>query len=272
VTRRQTVLVALGGGVILIAGFALGFVLSSRNEPEPTPTPTPPAAVCQVSVSPTTIEVDPDTGDSSDVLSFAGSGFPPDSAVSIDFAPQPTVFDDLTTAEGDFTTEVPAAVDTTHPAPPDLEAGPQTWTVIGWDSPSPPADDASQPQRACEVEVTVTIELTGAPSATPGGSPPTDLVPGGYAEVLADGVRVRIEPSLDSTVTGALFIGDVVRILEPAQAAEGLIWYRVESVVIASGDYVRGYVAAAGPDGTPYLAPTEEPPPPTPSPSPTPAS
>ena len=271
-TRRQQVLLALGGGVILVGGFALGFALSSRNQPEPTPTPTPPAAVCQVSVSPGTIEVDPDTGDSSDVLSFAGSGFPPESAVSIDFAPQPTVLDDLTTADGDFTTEVPATVDTTHLAPPDLEAGPQTWTVIGWDSASPPADDASPPPRACEVEVTVTIELTGAASVTPAGSPATDLVPGGYAEVLADGVRVRLEPSLDATVTGALFIGDVVRILEPAQAAEGLIWYRVESVVMASGDYVRGYVAAAGPDGTPYLAPTEEPPSPTPSPTPSPAT
>jgi hypothetical protein len=116
------------------------------------------------------------------------------------------------------------------------------------------------------VEVTVIIELTAVPSATP----PTDLVPGGYAEVLADGVRVRVEPSLEATVVGALFTGDVVRILEPAQVAEDLVWYRVESVVTQSGAQVRGYVAA-GSGSSIYLRPTAEPPPPTPTPSPSPS-
>jgi hypothetical protein len=264
-TRRQAVLVVLGGAVVLIGGFALGVALSNR--PAATPTPSPSAAVaCQVSVSPTTITVDPVSGASDDILSFAGSGFPPSSAVSINFAPMSTVLDYTSSASGDFTAEVRATVGTTHPAPPNIEAGEVTWTVTGWDSPEPPQEGASVPPRACEVEVTVTVELSAVPSATP----PTDLVPGGYAEVLADGVRVRVEPSLDATVVGALFVGDVVRILEPAQIAEDLVWYRVESVVIQSGEQVRGYVAAGSGD-TIYLRPTSEPPPPTPTPSPSPS-
>jgi hypothetical protein len=266
-TRRQGVLLVLGAGVILIAGFAIGFGLSSR-QPEATPTPTPEVA-CQVSVSPTTISVDPDTGDSDDILSFAGSGFPASSAVTIDFAPAGGVLDYTSTAAGDFTAEVGAAASVTHPAPPDLDAGPLTWTVTGWDGPDPPEEAASPPALACEVEVMVTVELADQPSSTPNASPPTDLSAGGYAEVIADGVRVRVAPALDSTVVGALFTGDVVRILAPAQVAEGIVWYQVESVVIQSGEQVRGYVAA-GADGVVYLRPTTEPPPPTPTPSPSP--
>jgi hypothetical protein len=267
-TRRQGVLLALGGGVILIAGFAIGFGLSSR-QPEATPTPTPEVA-CQVSVSPTTISVDPDTGDSDDVLAFAGSGFPASSAVMIVFGPEGAALGYSSNEAGDFTAVVGAAASVTHPAPPDVEAGPVTWTVIGWEGPGPGLDAPSVPPSACEVELRATIELTDVPVATPaGGSPPTDLAPGGYAEVLYDGVRVRVEPALDSTVVGALFTGDVVRILAPAQVAEGLVWYRVESVVHHSGQQVRGYMAA-GADGDVYLVATSEPPPPTPTPSPSP--
>jgi hypothetical protein len=264
-TRRQAVLIALGGAVVLVAGFALGLALSNRPSGSSSPTPAA-SPECQVSLSPTTIVVDPVTGASDEILSFAGSGFPPSSAVSIDFEPMDTVLDFTSTAGGDFTAEVRATVGTTHPAPPNIEGGPTTWTVIGWDSPEPPGSATSLPPRACEVEVTVMIELTAVPSATP----PTDLVPGGYAEVLADGVRVRVEPSLEATVVGALFTGDVVRILEPAQVAEDLVWYRVESVVTQSGAQVRGYVAA-GSGSSIYLRPTAEPPPPTPTPSPSPS-
>ncbi|MGH2488642.1 MAG: SH3 domain-containing protein, partial [Candidatus Limnocylindria bacterium] len=99
---------------------------------------------------------------------------------------------------------------------------------------------------------------------------PTDLAAGGYAEVIADGVRVRIAPSATATVIGALFTGDVVRILAPAQVAEGIAWYRVETVVVQHGDAMTGYVAA-GVEGQPFLRPTSAPPPPTPSPSVTPS-
>jgi hypothetical protein len=141
-----------------------------------------------------------------------------------------------------------------------------TWVVTGWDGPTPPQEGESSPSSACEVEVEVALELTAVASPTP----PTDLVAGGYAEVLADGVRVRVEPSLDSTVVGALFTGDVVRILSPAQVAEDLVWYQVESVVIQSGQPVSGYVAAGSGD-TVYLRATAEPPPPTPTPEPSPS-
>ena len=264
-TRRQAVLVALGGGIVLVAGFALGFALSNRPAADPSPSPSADID-CQVSLSPETFTVDPVSGASDEILSFAGSGFPPDSAVSIDFAPNGAVLDYTSSAAGDFTAEVRATIGTTHPAPPDIEAGSMTWAVTGWDSPEPPQTAESAPPAACEVEVVATIELAAVPSATP----PTDLVPGGYAEVLADGVRVRVEPSVESTVVGALFTGDVVRILEPAQVADDLVWYRVESVVIQSGQQVRGYVAA-GSGNTIYLRPTAEPPPPTPTPVPTPS-
>jgi hypothetical protein len=264
--RRQAVPTVLGGAVILFAGLALGFTLANR--PTATPTPSPSAAVdCQVTVSPTTFTVDPVTGASDDILSFAGSGFPPSSAVSIDFAPVETVLESATTADGDFTAEVRATVGTTHPAPPNITAGSMTWVVTGWDSPTPPEDGESIPPRACEVEVEVAVELTASASPTP----PTDLVAGGYAEVLADGVRVRVEPSTESTVVGALFTGDVVRILAPAQVVEDLVWYQVESVVIQSGQPVRGYVAAGSGD-TVYLRATAEPPPPTPTPVPSPSA
>jgi hypothetical protein len=264
-TRRQAVLLILGGGVVLVAGLALGFAVANRPTASPTPTPST-AIECQVSVSPTTITVDPVTGASDDILSFAGAGFPAGSAVSIDFAPMGAVLDYTASEAGGFTAEVRATVGTTHPAPPNIEAGSFTWTVIGWDSPVPPQDAASVPQRACEVDVTVTIELSAVPSATP----PTDLSAGGYAEILADGVRVRVEPSLEATVVGALFTGDIVLLLAPAQMAEGLVWYRIESVRTQSGETVRGYIAA-GADGQVYLRPTGEPPPPTPSPSPSPS-
>jgi hypothetical protein len=265
-TRRQAALVVLGGAVVLVAGLALGFALANRPAASPTPTPSV-AAECQVTMSPATFRVDPVTGASSDILAFAGSGFPPNSAVSIDFAPNGAMLDYTSTASGDFSAEVRATVGTTHPAPPDIEAGSMTWTVTGWDGPEAPGQGAaSVPPRACEVEVIATIELSAVASA----EPPTDLVPGGYAEVLADGVRVRVEPSTESTVVGALFTGDVVRILTPAQVAEDLVWYQVESVVIQSGQQVRGYVAA-GVGDTIYLRPTAEPPPPTPTPEATPS-
>ena len=260
-TRRQWLVIGVGAVAVLIGGFAIGFAVSS-GEPTPSPTPTAtPGPTCQVSVTPTTIRVDPVSGSSDDVLFFAGSGFPATSAVQIDFAPVAEVRDLQTTAEGTFETSVAASPDVTYPA--DVVAGPLTWTVRGWDGPTPSSSASPSEDPVCTEEVTVTVELTQPVSPTP----PTDLSAGGYAEILADGVRVRVEPSLEATVVGALFTGDVVRILEPAQVVEGLAWYRIESVVTQSGDQVSGYIAA-GSGGQSFLRPTGEPPPPTPSPSP----
>ncbi len=143
-----------------------------------------------------------------------------------------------------------------------------TWTVTRVTTVrSPPMRPLRRRRSVCEVEVTVTIELTHAPSATPSATAPTDLSAGDYAEVVADGVRVRVTPATDSTVVGALFTGDVVRILSPAQVVDGLVWYQVETVVLqAGGSPIRGYMAA-GADGQSFLVQTTAPPPPTPTPS-----
>jgi hypothetical protein len=272
-TRRQWTFIGIGAAVVLVGGFAIGFAISSGS-PDPSPTPSPtPAAECQVRVTPTTIQVDPDTGASDDILFFTGSGFPASSAVSIDFAPAGSTHDVTSTTAGDFSAEVHAAVDTTYPPPPGITAGPVTWTVTAWDGPRPSDPAGSPAASVCEMDVTVTIEFTHTPSPTP-ASAPTDLFAGDYGKVLADGVRVRVAPALDATVVGALFTGDVVRILAPAQVVDGLVWYQIETVVLAAGGSpIRGYMAA-GSDGQVYLVETTAPPPPTPTPSasPTPAA
>lgn len=266
-TRRQVTLGATAF-VLVVGGVLIGYVLATgQSEPSPSSSPSvaPSAALaCEVSVTPDTILVDPDTGASEDVLFFAGTGFLPNRAVSIFLTG--SVVDVTTTGEGGFTTEVTAASGTAYPEPPGIEPGPVTWNVTGWDAAEPPAASASTPPRACQTQVTVTIQLTHQPSATPN----LEMSAGSYAEVVADGVRVRVQPSLDATPVGALYNGDVVRIIEPAFVAEGLAWYRVESVVTQSGESVSGYMAAGSGDQV-YLVPTTAPPPPTPTPSPSPS-
>jgi hypothetical protein len=262
---RRPLGIAIVVGVVLVAalaiGFGLGRLLSGPGE-SPSPSPSPSGAgLCQVTVTPTTIHVDPSNGGSDDVLFFAGAGFPPDGVVQIDFGSTNAVEELTASGGGTFDAAIPASAGTTYPA--DVEAGPLTWTVRGFNGAEPSGGASPAAEPVCTAEVMVTVELSQASSPTP----PTDLSAGGYAEILADGVRVRVEPSTDATVVGALFTGDIVRILAPAQVVDGLAWYRVESVVTQSGDQVSGYVAA-GADGVNYLRPTGEPPPPTPSPSP----
>jgi len=267
-TQRRFMVAALAV-VLAVGAAAIGYALAvSSRSPTATPSPTPTSAAgfsCEVSLSPTTIVVNPETGLSADATLFlAGTGFPPSSGVTVVLIG--TALDFVSDPSGSFTFTFAPLPGDTYPAPPDLEPGPLTWTVIGWDAAEAPGDFGSIPPQACETRVSVTIELTHTPSPTP----PTDLAAGGYAEVIADGVRVRVAPSPTATVIGALFLGDVVRILAPAQVAEGIAWYRVETVVIASGQPLTGYVAA-GVAGQPYLRPTTAPPPPTPSPSVTPS-
>lgn len=247
----------------LIALVVVGAVAGCTTSPSATPSPSPtatPVGSCQVSVTPDTIVVDPDSGQSDDVLFFAGTGFPPGVAVTIHMAG--SVMDATTTGAGGFTLEVGPDSEISHPRQP----GPATWTITAWDAPQPPRDGSSLPPKACEAVVEVTIRLTSKPSQPP----PTDLSAGDFAEVIADGVRVRAAPSPTATIVGALFPGDVVRILEPAQVAEGYAWYRIETVVIQSGQPLRGYVAA-GSGTQAYLQRTGEPLPPTPTPSPSPS-
>ena len=259
----------IAGVIVVVGAAAIGYAVAiSSRGPDATPTPSAassPGLACEVSVSPETIVVDPDTGESGDVLFVAGAGFPPNRAATIYL--EGSTLDVTTTGSGGFTTEIQPAPGVTYPAPPNIEAGTVTWNVTGWDAPTGPGSTGSLPPRACETQLTVTIELTHTPSATPA----LDLSAGSYAEVVADGVRVRVEPSLEATAVGALYTGDVVRILAPALVAEGLAWYRIETVVVAHGQALHGYMAAGGPDGQAYLRPTIEPPPPTPSPSPSPS-
>ncbi len=268
-SRRQWAFIGFGAAVVLVAGFFIGFAISSGPLASPTPTPSPSAAAfsCTVSIEPTTIVVNPDTGLAEDAtLVMVGTGFPPSSGVTLLLTG--TAVDTVTDASGSVEFHVAPVAGETYPAPPDLEAGPLTWTVVGWDAPQAPGDFASAPPRVCETRVTITIAFTHTPSP----SPPTDLSAGSYGKILADGVRVRVQPALDATVVGALFTGDVVRILSPAQVVEGLVWYQVETVVLqAGGSPIRGYMAA-GSDGQVYLEPTTAPPPPTPTPSASPSS
>lgn len=261
-TQRRLV-VAVAAVVLVVGAAVIGYLLAIASRgPSATPSPSPPAAFsCEVSLSQPTILVNPDTGVAEDgELFLAGTGFPRSSGVTLVL--HGTSMDFVSDPSGSFTfTFTPAAGDA-YPEPPDIESGPVTWTVVGWDAPEAPGDFGSIPPRVCENRVSVIIELTHTSSPTP----PTDLSAGGYAEVIADGVRVRIAPSSTATVIGALFTGDVVRILAPAQVVDGIAWYRVETVVIQSGDHHTGYVAA-GVEGQPFLRPTTAPPPPTPSPS-----
>lgn len=273
-TRRQWTFIGFGAAVVLVAGFALGFALSSGSpdqSPSASPSPSGPAFSCTVGIEPSTIVVNPDNGLANDVgLVLAGTGFPPNSSVSLVLIG--TTLDTISDASGSVETLFAPVVGQTYPAPPDLEAGPLTWTVIGWDGALPTDSAESPPASVCDVDVTVTIEFTHAPSTTPSATAPTDLSAGDYAQVLADGVRVRATPSTGSTVVGALFTGDVVRILSPAQVVEGLVWYQVETVVLqAGGSPIRGYMAA-GSDGQSYLVETTAPPPPTPTPSASPSA
>ncbi len=142
-TRRQWLLVTLGAVVVVAGGMAIGFALGSRPSPSASPTPSGSVATeCAVSATPDTILVDPDTGDSDDVVFVAGTGFPVESAVSI-YLPE-TVVDVVTTAAGGFTVEIAAAAGVTHPQPPNVEAGLAVWNITGWDSPEPPGDFAKR--------------------------------------------------------------------------------------------------------------------------------
>ena len=255
-------------GLVVAAGLVAAAMLitACAATPSPTESPSPTASVtaCQVSVSPESILVNGDTGQSDEVLYFAGSGFPSEVAVSVSFGG--SVANASTTSAGSFTLEIGPSLQVTYPSPPTAGPGPATWTITAWDAAQPPDDGSSRPPIACETQVVVGLEFTDVSNP----APPADLSAGDYAEVIADGVRVRSEPSPSATVVGALFIGDVIRILAPAQVAEGFAWYRMETVVIQSGQALHGYVAAGTADQA-FLRRTGQPLPSTPTPSPSPS-
>ena len=249
-TRSQLLALAIGAVVVVLAGVAIGLWLS-RQAPSPSPSPSPSSAVaCQAAVTPDTIRIDPDTGLSDDVVFLVGTGFPAETVVTVDFMTGQGL-DTTSSPDGDVSVEITPEPGVTHPDSPDLAAGPVTWIVAS----------------GCRAEVVVTIVFSREPSPSPTFGIPIGLSAGDYAEIIADGVRVRVSPSPTSTVVCALFSADVVRILAPAQMAEGYAWYRIETVIIQSVEPLEGYIAA-GADGVPFLRQTGEPPPPTPTPAP----
>ena len=113
------------------------------------------------------------------------------------------------------------------------------------------------------------------PEASPSGdsgatSEPSagELTKGTYAQVMVDGLRVRVSAKADATPVGALFFGDVVRIRAAAGTSGGYTWYEVESFHTANDQPVTGFVAGAK-GGTAYLKALAGKPSPTPSRSPT---
>jgi hypothetical protein len=109
-----------------------------------------------------------------------------------------------------------------------------------------------------------------APSATPAPAP-SGLAAGVYAQVVVDGLNVRVNPKADATAIGQLFFGDVVLVRSDAGVVAGLHWYEVETYQTANDQRLIGYVAA-GASGQAYLQPLAGKPSPTPSPTPTPAA
>ena len=110
---------------------------------------------------------------------------------------------------------------------------------------------------------TATVAGDASPSSTPiPTSSPTDpespaattSAPGlageAIAQVLVEELRVREAPSVDSDVVALLSSGQVVSATSSSEFADGIAW--VEIAQEPSG--VTGWVAATGPEGSPWLA------------------
>ncbi len=128
-------------------------------------------------------------------------------------------------------------------------------------SPSAPAVSPSAATGSASVS-----QAPASASVAPAGG---ELGVGTYAQVMVDGLRVRVSAKASATPVGALFFGDVVRIRAKAGEAGGYTWYEVESFQTANDQPVTGYVAGAKGD-TAYLKALAGKPSPTPSRSPTP--
>jgi len=135
----------------------------------------------------------------------------------------------------------------------------------GSPSPSAAGSGASAPATSSAAAATPSASAS-ASAAGPGGK----LVQGAYAQVMVDGLRVRISAKPTATAVGALFFGDVVRIRSTAGTAGGYTWYEIETFQTANDQPLTGYVAGAK-GATAYLKALAGKPTPTPSRSPTPS-
>jgi spore germination protein YaaH len=79
---------------------------------------------------------------------------------------------------------------------------------------------------------------------------PGAIVPGGFATVLADDLRMRMSPTTSASVMTTLPRGSALRVLAGPVAAEGYSWYQVSGPVRQWGPVdamqVGGWVAARG--------------------------
>lgn len=169
----------------------------------------------------------------------------------------------------------------------------------------PPAARVSRPRRALVVGVALaTIALlsagclfgsgspqpsatgtaaAGSPTSAPGSAAPSSAAPasatpapvpsglsaGIYAQVVGDGLNVRVNPGTSATIIGQLFFGDVVLVQSDAGMHDGFHWYKVETYQTVNNQGLLGYVAAAV-GGQATLQPLAGKPTLTPSPTPTP--
>lgn len=119
--------------------------------------------------------------------------------------------------------------------------------------PSASAAVSAAPSLPSAPAATSSVAPSGAAASAPVGPAPSFAV-GDSARVLAGGLRVRGEASVDGTVLGSLFPGDIVEVLGGPVEADGFTWYEVGNAAL------RGFVAA-GDESGPFLEASSEPPP-----------
>lgn len=134
-------------------------------------------------------------------------------------------------------------------------------------SPTPSASTAPSGSGAPSASVQVSAPPSAAASAS---AAPQALVPGVYARVKVDGLRIRVAAKADATAVGALFLSDVVRIKADAGVAGGFHWYEVETIQTYNDQHLTGFIAGAKGD-EPYLEVLAGTPAPTPTRSATPS-
>jgi spore germination protein YaaH len=102
--------------------------------------------------------------------------------------------------------------------------------------------------RATDVHGNVSA-WNGSVSATATGVPGS-VAPGGFANVLVDGLRMRSSPSTDAAIMATLSAGDALQVLGGPVSGEGYTWFEVAGPVRQWGPVdpmqVGGWVAVSG--------------------------
>ena len=79
---------------------------------------------------------------------------------------------------------------------------------------------------------------------------PGSLAPGGFANVLVDGLRMRSSAATGASIMATLNAGDALRVIGGPVSAEGYTWYQVDGPVSQWGPVdpmqVGGWIAASG--------------------------